>query len=149
MVLSYINYLFLMFLLALSTENSPIKTWAGSRASQSKQSKTGTRSRHLSDFVQVSLKTGFFPKFKSKDSRLWYILKIQVAVGFSLTLYHFWFARLPTATTFTGSPWIIFVDCSCFLLRIAPKVLESCVLEVINNNYYLKYISMSCSRLKT
>ncbi|RMX45434.1 hypothetical protein pdam_00019303 [Pocillopora damicornis] len=37
----------------LSTENSPIKTWGGSRASQNKQNKTGSRSRHLSDYVQI------------------------------------------------------------------------------------------------
>jgi len=37
----------------LSTENSPMKTWAGTRASYGKQSRSGTRARHLSDFVQV------------------------------------------------------------------------------------------------
>ena len=42
------------FILALSTENSPMKTWSGMRAtSHSKQNRTGTRARHLSDYVQV------------------------------------------------------------------------------------------------
>lgn len=30
-----------------------MKTWAGTRASYGKQSRSGTRARHLSDFVQV------------------------------------------------------------------------------------------------
>lgn len=30
-----------------------MKTWAGSRASHGKQNRSGTRTRHLSDFVQV------------------------------------------------------------------------------------------------
>lgn len=46
--------LIVTFFLALSTENSPMKTFAGSRSSYGKQSRTGTRARHLSDFVPVS-----------------------------------------------------------------------------------------------
>ena len=50
--------LMFFFFLALSTENSPMKTWAGTRASHGKQSWSGTRARHFSDFVQVEdLKT--------------------------------------------------------------------------------------------
>lgn len=30
-----------------------MKTWAGSRASHGKQNRSATRTRHLSDFVQV------------------------------------------------------------------------------------------------
>ena len=30
-----------------------MKTWAGTRASHGKQSRSGTRARHVSDFVQV------------------------------------------------------------------------------------------------
>ena len=30
-----------------------MKTWSGSRASHGKQNRTGTRARHLSDYVQV------------------------------------------------------------------------------------------------
>ncbi|XP_068711834.1 uncharacterized protein [Montipora foliosa] len=37
----------------LSTENSPMRTFAGSRASNSKHLKTGTRTQHLSDFVVI------------------------------------------------------------------------------------------------
>jgi len=44
----------------MSTENSPMKTWVGTRASHGKQSRSGTRARHLSDFVQVD-------EFKNKN----------------------------------------------------------------------------------
>jgi len=73
----------IIFFLALSTENSPMKTWAGSRASYGKQSRIGTRARHLSDFVQVEdLKNKNYVRSASMSASKFYIkqatLEIQI-----------------------------------------------------------------------
>ena len=54
----FVFLVFIISLLALSTENSSMNTWAGTRPSySSKQMKTGSRARNMSDYVSVSCRS--------------------------------------------------------------------------------------------
>ena len=57
MFFPYAFFFIITSLLALSTENSAMNTWSGTRPSHSsKQMKTGSRARHMSDYVSVSFR---------------------------------------------------------------------------------------------
>ena len=84
----FVIFLIYISLLALSTENSAMNTWSGTRPSHSsKQMKTGSRARHMSDYVSVS-----FRSLQTDLNQLSERSRSSVVIRlFRVVAYHFYF----------------------------------------------------------